>query len=68
MFKPSDILRFRAFLADRGHAGDYPDSQLVLAMELADRLRYPGQPRDSHGRFGADGATSLKQEVSTSGG
>jgi hypothetical protein len=65
MPQPSEISRFRAFLADRGHAADWPESQLWLALELADRLRYPGQPRDSHGRFaeGKSGAAKAKEEA-----
>ena len=56
MPKPSDVSRFRAFLADRGHAPAWSDNVLWLALRLVERLRYsPDQPREANGRFGSGG-------------
>ena len=37
-----DLDRFRAFLADRRHAADWPDSHLWLALRMSERLRGDG--------------------------
>jgi hypothetical protein len=43
---------FRSFLAARGYARIWPPSRLWLALEIVQRLRYPGQPREVNGQFG----------------
>ena len=59
MPKPSDISseiigRFRAFLADRGHAPAWSDNVLRLALKIVARYS-PDQPREANGRFGSGG-------------
>ncbi len=46
----AELRRFRSFLAQRGHTRAWPPSRLWLALEMVQRLRYPGQPREG-GRF-----------------